>query len=756
MNTLLRALADDAALRYAANLALGAAAASTMGLLIAKMARRSAALRQGLLTATIVVVAAQPLLVLPQWRGGLIRAGSTVARAPDYRAENSPAFISQGETAPTFPQNVPGKERVSPLQPPPVERARMAAAFPVGKLLWGGLMVWGFGGVWYTFLAVRSLIALRRVRAGVVDAGSAWAFQAKQAAEAVGLTQAPRVALAVAAGVPFSMGGRQPLILLPESAREMEAAEAEAILLHEAGHIAHRHHLLGLLMTAVEILYWWLPPVRWTNAALADAMEEVCDNHVLRVQGDGRALGRCLVNAAEAAANGVRTLPGSAILHGRRGLSCRLARVLEGVGNKETGMSKFQRATSVLVALVCMGVCAMVRVVPAEAEEGAEIWARYFPMTVGSEWTYRATSPGRQKSGERRLKVWGRLPLKKGGACVEIETIEEGRRDGFLYAGMRRDGYYAYPNAPLGMQGVNEDAAPIPLALFPLVVGRSWTWQEPRRPQMALEGGDDPETEGWGSACRATVEKTDEEVTVPAGRYHALRIRIQRKSKHFGASEEIDWYAKGVGPVRREIWVAGQNTPTSVVELTHFAPGTRQAEVPEELLPLVRKMSAGKAPLRALRTLPLGNGRFVDHFAVSQGENGIRIFYRTAGGKAIVFDPLQGAEWKRLQEEDGSEKPLLGPTGGISFAQEIGILMAEGLGMETDAKTYLDKITTKGLPDGGTEINFAVKGFPGRWSSWRLYIWIEVSQQGEITAVKFGPYDAADQGQAPAKVGSPR
>ena len=419
-------------------------------------------------------------------------------------------------------------------------------------------------------------------------------------------------------------------------------------------------------------------------------------------------------------------------------------------------MNRLGRVASVCVALACMGVCALVRVVPAEAEEGPEAWAHYFPMVVGSEWTYRATSAGQQKPGERLLKVWGRLPLKRGGAYVEIETIQEGRRGGFLYAGLGRDGYYAYQNTPRGMQGVNEDAPPTPLALFPLKAGRSWTWQEPWRKQIGEEGGEAPNISDWGSECRATVEKTDEEVTVPAGRYRVLRIRTQRKSRHFGDSEEIVWYAKDVGLVRREDRAAGQSTPTSVVELTRFLPGTRQAAVPDELLPLVRKMPAGKAPLRALRTLPLGNGRFVDHFAVSQGENGMRIFYRTAGGKAVVFDPLQPADWKRLQEEDGAERPLLGPTGGISFAQEIGILMAEGLGMETDAKSYLDQITTKGLPGGGTEIHFAVKGFPGTWSSWRLYIWIEVSQQGEITAVKFGPYDAADQGQAPARVISPR
>src|SRR5260221_4641204 len=123
MNTILRALAEDAVLRYAVNLALGAAAASAIGLLIAMAARRNAALRQGLLMATILSVAALPLLVLPEWRGGLIRAGSTAETTSGYQAENSPASLPQGETVTGFPQNVPGEERVSPSPQPPAGRA---------------------------------------------------------------------------------------------------------------------------------------------------------------------------------------------------------------------------------------------------------------------------------------------------------------------------------------------------------------------------------------------------------------------------------------------------------------------------------------------------------------------------------------------------------------------------------------------------------------------------------------------------------
>ena len=760
MNAVLRALAEDAVLRYAVNLALGAASVSAMGLLLSIAARKSAALRQGFLTAAILVLAALPLLIVPEWRGGLIRTGSAAGKPADYGAENSASSMPSAKTAASLQQNVLEENKISPLLQPVAGKAHMAVSgtasvFLIDKFLWGGLLVWVVGSLWGALRAARGLIALRRVRAESVDAGGAWAFQAKQAAEAVGLVQVPRVAFAVGATVPFSLGGRQPLVLLPESAREIEAAEAEAIMLHEIGHIVHRHHLIGMVMTAVEILYGWIPLVRPANAALAEAMEEICDNHVLLVQGNGRALARCLVNAAEAAANGLRVLPGSAILHGRRGLNRRLAKVLERDGNRETRMNRIGRAATVAVALMCMSVCEMVRVIPAEAEEGPDAWARYFPMTVGSEWMYRTTYAGRQKPGEHRLTVRGRLPLQKGGACVEIETNSDGLRGKYLYAGLRADGYYAYQNAPSGMQGVDQAAFPAPLALFPLKAGRSWTWQEASRGETNAEGAEVPDAAAGNTECKATLEKTDAEVTVVAGKYRALRIRIQRKNRHAGDSEEVVWYAKNVGAVRREIWMAGQKTPTSVAELTRFLPGTRQAEVPEEVLPLVRKLTAGQTPLRDLRALPLWNGRFLNHFAVAKGKNDVPFFYRTADAKVVAFNPMIAADWNRLLEEEAAEKPLLGPTGGISTAQEIGLLMAEALMIGTDAKTGIDQVKTKENSDGSMEMRFTVRGFTPQWSSLLLYLWVEYTHQGEITALKFATFDPADQGGAPAVGKSP-
>lgn len=413
-------------------------------------------------------------------------------------------------------------------------------------------------------------------------------------------------------------------------------------------------------------------------------------------------------------------------------------------------MNRLGRAVTASIVLICLVACALVRVAPVEAEEGRETWARYFPMTVGSEWTYRVTTAGQEKPGEQQRIVRGRIPLKKGGACLEIETILDGQRGGYLYAGLRSDGYYIYPHALPGMLGVNEEAAPTPLAVFPLKAGQSWNWQEPEK-----RGGASSEAGVGITECRATLEKMDEPVTVPAGKYRALRIRIQRKDSRIGASEERIWYAAGVGMVRQEVWITGQQTPTSVTELTRFLPGTRQAEGAEEMLSLVRRMTAGMTPARTVRAIPLTSGRLLHHYAatrliVNSGQDDI---YRTSGDKIVTFDPLSAADWNRFLAEDGTQQPLIGPDGGISPAQEIGILMAESLGMETDSKTYLDRITTKINPDGGSEIHFSVRGFPGKYATYRLYVWVEVSQTGEITKLSFGPSNDADH--FPPASGSP-
>jgi beta-lactamase regulating signal transducer with metallopeptidase domain len=747
MSAHLGILAEETALRYAVNLALGATSASLVGLLLAAAVRRNAALRQGLLAATLVTLAALPLLLLPEWGVGLLRVGSAAQQASVTRqAASGPEQVLTPQRATISP----GVQTWSAANVSPPPQNFNVSGETTGKLatktvstvraaLWGGVLVWVTGSVLSGFVVLRSALTLRRLRAGSVDAGPDWEARAQHAAQAVGMRRVPQVAFAAGAVVPFALGGRRPLILLPETARDLEAREAEAILLHEAGHLAHRHALLGAIMATVGAVYWWLPPVHRVNSALSDAMEEVCDNHVIQVQGDGHALGRCLVRAAEAAATGVRMLPGSAILHSKRGMSRRLTRILEADRYRQTTLTRFGRVATVFVVLACLGVCGLVRITPLAAQERAYAWTAYFPMTVGTEWTYRATYAGQEKPGEHILRVRRRVPLKDGNACAEIETTYDGRRGGFLYSGLRKDGYYVYHNAFIGMPGVSENEPPMPQVKPPLKKGQNWTWYEAWRGQvMADESGNAPDTSNWGTNCKATIEAIDAAVTVPAGRYRALRVRIERNSTvpDFGRSEEIVWYAKGVGVVRREGRKPGQQEPTLVFALTRFVPGQPKAAMPENILPLVRNSIVGAAP-RTLREIDLGGGAFLSRFAAAQWGDRRRLLYRVSARGSQSFDPQRPSDWNRLFAEDRAEKPPFG--GSVSrwaALKDMGILMAESLGFDTDAKTEVDQVTTRENPDGSTEMIFAVRRHIGVRNGWGVRVRMEVSKQREITDLR--------------------
>lgn len=742
MNTITEVLATEAALRVAVNLALGATAASLIGLLTARAARQHAALRVGLLSATLSVLLLLPFLVAAPWSGGLIRVGSStenISEGVSDGAERVPQKARAAQTAVGLPLPPAPPTTVSPPAPPLATGTTLPTKTPsplLREVMWAGLLVWVLGSVACIVLTLRGLLALRRLRAGLRDTDVEWEILAQRAASAVGLDSTVRVAFAEQAVVPFTIGGKSPMIALPATLRDAEAREAEAILLHEAGHLAHRHHRLGALMVVAEILYWWIPPVRLATAALADAMEEVCDNHVVRVQGSGQALGRCLVRAAEAATRQrMDMLPGTAMLRGERGLSRRLANVLEEKMDRETRISGSERFVAVGVALACLGVAACCRMVPAAAQKPAESWTAYFPLAVGTEWQYHAVFEGQEKPSDYSMKVRRRVPLKDGGACAELVSLIEGRPGGYYYFGLRKDGYYSYHNTYTNLPGV-EESDPMPQALFPPKKGKTWTWHEAYRGQISVpEGEEAPDTSQWGSDCAATLEALDAPITVPAGKYKAMRIRVVCKNEHSGDWEETRWYAKGVGLVRQEGQTFHPGGGKYVIELTAFKPGNPKAVTPEDILPLVRQNIPANLAPQTLREVVLPGGTFKTRFAVAGWGEVKKTVYRVSGLTVSVFDPTQPADWNRLFAEDEAGKPGFGVRFPFTVAQDMGRLIAEGLRWETDARTEVHSITTKQMPDGGTHIRFSVRG-----SWWGIEVEMQSTKQGEITKLQLRPW----------------
>ena len=160
-------------------------------------------------------------------------------------------------------------------------------------------------------------------------------------ADAVGLRKLPPVFLSHRAGVPVSIGLLRPAIVLPAAMpREPDDGQLQAVLLHEAAHIARHDHWMGVGQRLAAVLFWWNPLVHWLCDEISEVREEICDNHVVLIQGEGRPLARILVHLAARVTTGPRLPSTVGVLEPERaGLTGRVSRLLNEKRNIETRMS---------------------------------------------------------------------------------------------------------------------------------------------------------------------------------------------------------------------------------------------------------------------------------------------------------------------------------------------------------------------------------------------------------------------------------
>jgi bla regulator protein blaR1 len=81
---------------------------------------------------------------------------------------------------------------------------------------------------------------------------------------------------------PGVLGMFNPMLLWPGHLTSgLSDTEVEAIVAHEACHIARRDNLLALVQIVISALFWFHPVVWWIGARLIDERERACDERVL-------------------------------------------------------------------------------------------------------------------------------------------------------------------------------------------------------------------------------------------------------------------------------------------------------------------------------------------------------------------------------------------------------------------------------------------------------------------------------------------
>ncbi len=328
-------------LLYLLNLIGEVTLAASLGLLAAAaLRRRSAPLRQGILLAVLILVAAAPLTA---WTAGRMGLGL-------LRLENPPSPKVAARPAATWSG---GSTQEEPVRPAPIPAGRHAWPW---KEIWLplGLAAWTAGSAVALARLAGGWCWTRDLRRSLKTPGdSRLVTAAGRAAAAFNLVPPPPVGISSWVRTPLSVGFLRPTIVIPEILEyTLGEPELEGILIHETAHIAHHHHEEVLLQRLVGAAFWWHPLVSRLNDRLGEIQEEICDNHVVKAQHGGRGFARCLVEIARHAADMAIPAGARALTHPGPSFETRV-RIL--LAKERNTMTRMSLPAVTLVALLTLG-----------------------------------------------------------------------------------------------------------------------------------------------------------------------------------------------------------------------------------------------------------------------------------------------------------------------------------------------------------------------------------------------------------------
>jgi bla regulator protein blaR1 len=94
---------------------------------------------------------------------------------------------------------------------------------------------------------------------------------------------------------PLTFGALKPIILLPAGLLlQLSPAQLEAIIAHELAHVKRNDYLINLLLSGLEVIFFFHPCYWWMNNTLKELRENAADDLVLKVGVDPKNLATSL------------------------------------------------------------------------------------------------------------------------------------------------------------------------------------------------------------------------------------------------------------------------------------------------------------------------------------------------------------------------------------------------------------------------------------------------------------------------------
>lgn len=335
------------------------------------LVRRSAALRSlvwllvfaAVLTVPLVQGLLQPPGGLPAGQSRYLLGNLQVtvvapARAPDQPPEAIPAAVTVGWgealPAPASTVHLESAAGISGSLEEMKNRGAwlVLAVWLAGCGICGARLLRDLGGGWLNLRAARPL------------ADPQWRAEIAEVSRDLDLPQPPEVRLYRTGTVPFVIGWRRPVLILPAQALTWGPTVRRATLVHELAHIK-RQDLATSLIIHLACMALWFQPLVWRCAGRALLeMEKACDDWVLQQGTPVRTYASHLLRTATQLGRSRHTLVGARALAERSPLSERLIMLLDGKIRREP----VPRATGFLTTLVILTICCSVAALPIVAQ----------------------------------------------------------------------------------------------------------------------------------------------------------------------------------------------------------------------------------------------------------------------------------------------------------------------------------------------------------------------------------------------------
>ncbi len=196
---------------------------------------------------------------------------------------------------------------------------------------------------------LQSLTLLRRNK--ISAAGEYWDNQVRQLSKNLGIQRIVRVAASGITKVPMVIGHLKPVILLPIGLLTSLSPESiEAILVHELAHIRRRDWLVNLLVSALEVVFFFNPAVLWISSLIRTERENCCDDIAIAYTGSKTAYIDTLVACQEFQ----QSSPAYSLAFSGRKKPL-LARVRRMISDKNSSLNRAERgimAASLVISLI--------------------------------------------------------------------------------------------------------------------------------------------------------------------------------------------------------------------------------------------------------------------------------------------------------------------------------------------------------------------------------------------------------------------